>query len=159
MKDFRKDFKAIIDGLYAQKVCKKLQADDVKKVEKAWKKIVAKNKDVCRTWKKKHYDIINTDWILSKSKKLIPIRFLFFWFIRRMVCISLIWLIKSSYYWNRMLLSQELFLLLMNSAFIGIMMRLFLLFHFIRFRLYQSFIFRSSSRQKIFLTSLIISTG
>ena len=70
MKDFRKDFKAIIDGLYAQKVCKKLQADDVKKVEKAWKKIVAKNKDVCRTWKKKHYDIINTDWILSKSKKL-----------------------------------------------------------------------------------------
>ncbi len=70
MKDFRKDFKAIIDGLYAQKVCKKLQADDVKKVEKAWKKIVAKNKDVCRTWKKKYYDIINTDWILSKSKKL-----------------------------------------------------------------------------------------
>ena len=70
MKDFRKDFKAIIDGLYAQKVCKKLQADDVKKVEKAWKKIVAKNKDVCRTWKKKYYDIINIDWILSKSKKL-----------------------------------------------------------------------------------------
>lgn len=70
MKDFRKDFKAIIDGLYAQKVCKKLQADDVKKVEKAWKKIVAKNKDVCRTWKKKYYDITNTDWILSKSKKL-----------------------------------------------------------------------------------------
>ena len=70
MKDFRKDFKAIIDGLYAQKVCKKLQADDVKKVEKAWKKIVAKNKDVCRTWKKKYYDIINIDWILSNSKKL-----------------------------------------------------------------------------------------
>ena len=70
MKDFRKDFKAIIDGLYAQKVCKKLQADDVKKVEKAWKKIVAKNKDVCRTWKKKYYHIINIDWILSKSKKL-----------------------------------------------------------------------------------------
>ena len=70
MKDFRKDFKAIIDGLYAQKVCKKLQADDVKKVEKAWKKIVAKNNDVCRTWKKKYYDIINIDWILSKSKKL-----------------------------------------------------------------------------------------
>ena len=70
MKDFRKDFKAIIDGLYAQKVCKKLQTDDVKKVEKAWKKIVAKNKDVCRTWKKKYYDIINIDWILSKSKKL-----------------------------------------------------------------------------------------
>lgn len=70
MKDFRKDFKAIIDGLYAQKVCKKLQADDAKKVEKAWKKIVAKNKDVCRTWKKKYYDIINIDWILSKSKKL-----------------------------------------------------------------------------------------
>lgn len=70
MKDFRKDFKAIIDGLYAQKVCKKLQADDVEKVEKAWKKIVAKNKDVCRTWKKKYYDITNTDWILSKSKKL-----------------------------------------------------------------------------------------
>lgn len=70
MKDFRKDFKAIIDGLHAQKVCKKLQADDVKKVEKAWKKIVAKNKDVCRTWKKKYYDITNTDWILSKSKKL-----------------------------------------------------------------------------------------
>lgn len=70
MKDFRKDFKAIIDGLYAQKVCKKLQADDVKKVEKAWKKIVTKNKDVCRTWKKKYYDIINIDWILSKSKKL-----------------------------------------------------------------------------------------
>lgn len=70
MKDFRKDFKAIIDGLYAQKVCKKLQADDVKKVEKAWKKIIAKNKDVCRTWKKKYYDIINIDWILSKSKKL-----------------------------------------------------------------------------------------
>lgn len=70
MKDFRKDFKAIIDGLYAQKVCKKLQDDDVKKVEKAWKKIVAKNKDVCRTWKKKYYDIINIDWILSKSKKL-----------------------------------------------------------------------------------------
>ena len=70
MKDFRKEFKAIIDGLYAQKVCKKLQADDVKKVEKAWKKIVAKNKDVCRTWKKKYYDIINIDWILSKSKKL-----------------------------------------------------------------------------------------
>ena len=70
MKDFRKDFKAIIDGLYAQKVYKKLQADDVKKVEKAWKKIVAKNKDVCRTWKKKYYDIINIDWILSKSKKL-----------------------------------------------------------------------------------------
>ena len=70
MKEFRKDFKAIIDGLYAQKVCKKLQADDVKKVEKAWKKIVAKNKDVCRTWKKKYYDIINIDWILSKSKKL-----------------------------------------------------------------------------------------
>ena len=70
MKDFRKDFKAIIDGLYAQKVCKKLQADEVKKVEKAWKKIVAKNKDVCRTWKKKYYDITNTDWILSKSKKL-----------------------------------------------------------------------------------------
>ena len=70
MKDFRKDFKAIIDGLYAQKVCKKLQADDVKNVEKAWKKIVAKNKDVCRTWKKKYYDIINIDWILSKSKKL-----------------------------------------------------------------------------------------
>ena len=70
MKDFRKDFKAIIDGLYAQKVCKKLQADDVKKVEKAWKKIVAKNKDVCRTWKKTYYDIINIDWILSKSKKL-----------------------------------------------------------------------------------------
>lgn len=70
MKDFRKDFKAIIDGLYAQKVCKKLQADDVKKVEKAWKKIVAKNKDVCRTWKKKYYDIINIDWILSKGKKL-----------------------------------------------------------------------------------------
>lgn len=70
MKDFRKDFKAIIDGLCAQKVCKKLQADDVKKVEKAWKKIVAKNKDVCRTWKKKYYDITNTDWILSKSKKL-----------------------------------------------------------------------------------------
>lgn len=97
--------------------------------------------------------------VLIEEQKLIPIRFLFFWFIRRMVCISLIWLIKSSYYWNRMLLSQELFLLLMNSAFIGIMMRLFLLFHFIRFRLYQSFIFRSSSRQKIFLTSLIISTG
>ena len=39
-------------------------------MEKAWKKIVAKNKDVCRTWKKKYYDIINIDWILSKSKKL-----------------------------------------------------------------------------------------
>ncbi len=70
MKDFRKDFKSILDGLYAQKVCKKLQADDVKTVENAWKKIVAKNKDACRTWKKKYYDTISTDWILSKSKKL-----------------------------------------------------------------------------------------
>lgn len=72
MKDFRKEFKAIIDDLHAQNVSKKLQSDNVETVEKTWKKVVAKNKAACKAWKRKYYDITNTDWILSKSKKLKP---------------------------------------------------------------------------------------
>lgn len=70
MKDYRKDFKKIVEQLKSQNILERLQQPTVTEVQTAWSKIISEYKMPCSNWMKKHKKTTYSDWIYPRNKKL-----------------------------------------------------------------------------------------
>ncbi len=70
MKEHRREFKKLVDKLKNENVLKQLKTNSVEETEKAWKRIVARYRNACISWKNKYYETIESNWIYPRDKKL-----------------------------------------------------------------------------------------